>query len=153
MSHSLGDGMAASFSWLGSIHQEVLEQGAGLFFRRLRPPQALHPGAPRLGFEPRRALAAARFGGAPRPRRRRRAADEVEEPLQRVGAIAFAGAKAPGGDYDDAIARHAPAAETLEARAGFRIERRRSIDIEAQLDRRRDLVDVLAAGPRGADKV
>src|SRR5437588_7478501 len=109
------------------------------------PAQALHLPPPRFLPQPPLACALAR------PRRAARwrgwlggAADQVEEALLGVLAVALLGAVALGGDDQDAVAGQAPAGEAREALADRLRQARRAADVEAELDGRGELVDVLA---------
>src|SRR5690606_34304345 len=78
--------------------------------------------------------------------------DEVAQTLARVLAVALLGAEALGGDHQHALRGHPPVAARKQALAHRLRQRWRAGDVEAQLDRRRHLVDVLAAGTRRADE-
>src|SRR5690348_3827162 len=113
----------------------------------MSPAQALHRPSPSL--LPQTALAR----GLARPcrpswRRERLggAADQVEEALQGVLAVALLGAVALGGDDQDAVAGKAATGEALQALAHRLGQAGRAADVEAELNGGGELVDVLAAG-------
>src|SRR5690349_13930142 len=80
----------------------------------------------------------------------RRGDDERREPLARVGAVLRLIAEAIRLDHEHAVGREAPVAARKELRARVIGQRARVRDVEAKLDRARDLVDVLPARTRGA---
>src|SRR3954447_14381312 len=117
------------------------------------PAQTLHLPPPRLLPQPTLACALAR----PRRAARRRgrlggAADQVEEALLGVLAVALLGAVALGGDDQDAVAGQPAAGQLLEALAHGLGQARGAADVEAELDGGGELVDVLAAGAGAADE-
>src|SRR5262245_4670921 len=75
--------------------------------------------------------------------------DQVQKPLAGVRAVPELAAEAPRADDDDAIGRHAAASEPGEPLA-YRVRQRGGVTrVEPQLHRRRHLVDMLPARPRG----
>src|SRR5262249_39112203 len=80
-----------------------------------------------------------------------RRAQQLDKPLDRVRAIALLRAEALRLDHDDAVLGHALAGQALEAnrRIGWQ---RDAAGVEAELRRRRHLVDVLAAGAGRANE-
>jgi hypothetical protein len=92
------------------------------------------------------------FGRAARRRRLRGTADQRHQAVERILAIAFLGAKASGGDDQDAILRQAPAGEARGPLAQFGRQAYGMREIEAQLNRGRHFVHVLPARAGGADK-
>ena len=72
------------------------------------------------------------------------------QPLERVEAVAVLAAVALRGDRDDSVTARPAAGQPDEARAHVFGQGGRARGIEAQLHGGRDLVDVLAAGPRRA---
>src|SRR5215218_2418728 len=115
-------------------------------------PQALDGRAPLLGVQPALARARGRLGGAPRNRRDRCALDQFDETVARVLAVALLGAMALCADDQHAVAGEAAAGEALEPGAHVIGKVGRAAHIETQLNGARELVDVLPAGPRGADE-
>src|SRR6266513_2100862 len=99
--------------------------------------QALGAPQARLVLEAPLARRARGFGGLTRFRGRECAADEVAEPLLRLAAVVLLGAVVARDDEDRALGG--------EARLDGLRERRAAREIEAQLHRGGDLVDVLAA--------
>jgi disulfide bond formation protein DsbB len=106
-----------------------------------------------LGFEaafargPRGARGLARLGLVAR------LADEFEQALEGVGAIAVLHAKALRGDGDHALARSAAAGKCYQPRPYVVGQRRRMRGVEPQLYCGGDLVDVLTAGAGGAHEL
>jgi hypothetical protein len=80
------------------------------------------------------------------------AADQRDQAVERVLAVALLGAEAAGGDHDDAVLGQAAAGEARRPLAHLRRQGRGTGEVEAQLHRGRELVDVLSAGAGGADK-
>src|SRR5712691_390979 len=119
---------------------------------RLDLAQALDRGAAFLAFEAALARAPGRLGRPARDRRHRGALDQLDQPVERVLAVALLGAVALRGDHQHALVGEPPPGEALEPRAHVSRQRRRAAHVEAQLHRGRELVDVLPAGPRGADE-
>lgn len=115
--------------------------------------QALGPRTARLGLKPGLALSAARRGRTAPLGAMRGAANQIDQPFDRIGSVAFAGSEPFGGDNDHAVAIEPSPGQAAETVARVRIDRARCLDIEAQLDRCLDLVDVLSARPAGAKKV
>src|SRR5205823_219048 len=115
--------------------------------------QAFDRAAALFGLEPALARAGTRFGRPARTRRRRSAANQVEQAFARVLAIALLGAMALRADHQHALAREASAGKPLEPRAHVVGKARRAAHVEAKLHRARKLVDVLPARARGADEV
>src|SRR5262245_5972159 len=87
-----------------------------------------------------------------RRRRRGRPADQVEEPLAGVLAVANLGAEAGGGDDEHAVCGQPASREPLQALAHVLWQRLRGAHVEAQLYGGCNLVDVLPAGTRGAQE-
>src|SRR5262245_21452242 len=121
--------------------------------RRLGPAQAFDRRAALFGLEPPLARAGGRFGRPARQRRHRGAANQVEEALARVFAIALLGAVALRVDYQHALAGQPPAGKASEPRAHVVGKARRAAHVEAQLYRARKLVDGLPPRARGADEL
>src|SRR6266700_3137597 len=109
---------------------------AGAAFLRLQPALARRGGWARL------AAHAGSDAGA---------ADELDQARERVLPVARLGAVTLRIDDEHALAREPPAGEPLEPLSNL-LRQIRSRDVEAQLDRGRDLVDVLAARSRGAQE-
>jgi hypothetical protein len=76
--------------------------------------------------------------------------DQIDEPIERILAIARLGAVALRDDDKNAVVGQPRAGEALQALADVVRQRRRVPHIEAKLDCGGKLVDVLAAWPRGA---
>jgi hypothetical protein len=93
-----------------------------------------------------------RLGQPPRDRRRRRSPDQIDQPLERVLAIALLRSVPPGVEDEHALVGHAPAGEALQPLAYGVGQCRRAPHIESELHRRRKLVDVLAAGTGRANE-
>src|SRR5215831_4904596 len=121
--------------------------------RRPRAAQAFDARAALFRFEPALAGAGGRLGRPAWNRRHGGAADQFDETLARVLAVAFLGAMALGVDYDRALAGEPPAGEPLEPRAHVLGKARRAAHVEAKLHRARELVDVLPAGTGRADEM
>src|SRR6185312_9632523 len=85
------------------------------------------------------------FGLAPDRRLHRRLPDQVEQALARLGAVARLVAVLLRHDDDDAVLGQAVAGERHQANGDVIRQRRRASRVEAQLHRRRHLVDVLPA--------
>ena len=79
------------------------------------------------------------------------ARDELGEALERVFTIRFLRSKALRENDDLSALRQSAANDTFEAHAHGGLQLRR-VEIESQLHRGRDLVDVLAAGTGAADE-
>jgi len=79
--------------------------------------------------------------------------DQRGEALARVLAVARLAGEALGEDDDHAVQRRARAGELDQLDRDVVGQARRAARVEAQLDRRRHLVDVLPARPGGADKI
>src|SRR6266480_5961741 len=107
--------------------------------------QALGAPQARLVLEAALARRARGFGGLTRFRGRECAADQVAEQLLRLAAVVLLGAVVARDDEDRALGGEAPPAQGPEARLDGLRERRAAREIEAQLHRGGDLVDVLAA--------
>src|SRR5882724_1006649 len=88
-------------------------------------------------------------GGPSRNGARHGLAQEFDQTLDGIGAIALLGAEALRMNHDHAVLGQALAGEPGEARLGVR-RQRYPAGIEPQLRSSRELVDVLAAGSRGA---
>src|SRR5260370_5576854 len=113
--------------------------------------QPLGAGAAVLGLERARARRGGRSRLAAYAGRDAGAADEHDQPVERVLPVARLGAVTLRIDDEHALARQPAAGEPFEAQPDL-IGQARPGDVEAQLDRGRDLVDVLAARPRGAQE-
>src|SRR5262249_2365310 len=116
-------------------------------------PQALDRGAALLGLQALLARAGGRLGRPARNGRHRGALDQVHETFARVLAVARLGAMAVGVDHEHALAGEPAAGEAFEPRAHVVGKARRAAHVEAQLNRARELVDVLPARARGANEV
>src|SRR6185437_14982760 len=88
-----------------------------------------------------------------RPGRRGRATDEIDELFARLHAVALLGAVALSDDDEHALVGKPSARQMLEPLTHGREQRGRMPDVEAQLHRRRQLVDILAAGAGRADEI
>src|SRR6185312_9122985 len=124
-----------------------------LVLRRPGAAQLLDPRAPGLGLEAPALRTQGRFGLVARPGRLGRATDEIDELLARLLAVALLGAVALGDDDEHALVGETPARQVLEPLTHGREQRGRMTDVETQLRRRRQLVDVLAAGAGRADEI
>lgn len=140
-----------------SQHERAGNRRAGdlsiaLVFAGPRCSQPLDLGAPGLGVQ------SSPFRGKRRPCRPARlwrhggAADQIDKPGEGFGAIALLLAEALRLYNKHAVIVHAPAGEAPQAGKEIWFNRGRAGRIEAQLDRGRQLVDVLPAGPGGADE-
>src|SRR5262249_32940148 len=116
-------------------------------------PQAFDGGAAFLGLQALLARAGGRLGRPARNGRHRGALDQVHETFARVLAVARLGAMAVGVDHEHALAREPAAGEAFEPRAHVVGKARRAAHVEAQLNRARQLVDVLPARAGGASEV
>src|SRR5579863_1616256 len=102
-----------------------------------------------LALEPPLFRCQRRPGRPPRNRARHRLAQQFDQPIDRISAVALLGAEALRVNHDHAVLGHAVAGEPDEAR--LRIRRQRDpARVEAQLRGSGELVDVLAARPGGA---
>src|SRR5690606_10539080 len=95
--------------------------------------------------------------GRPRRLTRRRGrllrlGDEFGKTRACIGAVALLGAETPRTNDEDALAGHASAGEAAQARLHCRSERGGASDVEAQLDRACDLIDILPARPGRLDE-
>lgn len=77
---------------------------------------------------------------------------KVSEPGERIVAVLFLGPEARGCDDNDALLGKPLAGKALGTGTDIAWQRRRMTQIEPQLHGRRNLVDVLPAGARRADK-
>src|SRR4051812_11110555 len=102
--------------------------------------------APCLGVEPPQLGRPAHLGLEPLRRADMGFGEQLRQPCPRILAVGLLAAIAAGGDHDLALAGHPTAGELLQAREDVR-RNPEPIDIDAQLHRGRDLVDVLAARP------
>src|SRR5215471_2929876 len=125
---------------------------ASLLQSRLGLAHTLDGGAMLLRFQPALARGLGRFCLPAHNWYDRRVLDQLDQALERVGAVALLGAMALRGDDQHAVAGEALAGKPLEPRAHPVGQARRAAHVEAQLHRGGELVDVLPAGPRGADK-
>src|SRR5690606_15371238 len=101
-----------------------------------------------LGFQPPLARGTRRPGRHALARRLPAGFDEGGEPLACVLAITLLGAEALGVDDQHALRGHPPVAAGQQPLAHRLGQGRRAGDVEAQLHRGGDLVDVLATGAR-----
>src|SRR5438309_4650285 len=88
----------------------------------------------------------------PSLRARERLAQQRGEPFARILAVLRLRPEPPRVDDDDPFVRHAASGDRAQPFAHGVIQRRRARGVEAQLDGRRDLVDVLSPRPRRADE-
>src|ERR1700761_5194957 len=82
----------------------------------------------------------------------RRLADQLDEPRAHVGAVALLRAVLAAGDHQHAVLGEPRAGERDQPQPHRIGQGRRAHDVETQLYRRRDLVDVLPAGPGRGDE-
>src|SRR6478752_2961087 len=82
----------------------------------------------------------------------RRLADQREQPVPRITAVAFLGAMLLGDDHDDALFGQSLARKTHQPQSDIVRQRGRVARIKAKLHSRRHLVDVLASGAGRAHK-
>src|SRR5262249_53891133 len=101
-----------------------------LAFRRL-PPQVLERGAALLGLKPALARARAGSGGGARGWCHRRPADQLDQALARIGAVALLGAMALRADDEHAVAGQSPAGEPRKPLADIAGEVRCAAQVEA----------------------
>src|SRR5258707_12597567 len=87
----------------------------GLFYAGLSSPQVLEPGSPLLGFQPPLSGGEGRAGLPAFDRPHRSVADQLDEPLQRVGAVALLGAVALRRDDEHAVLSEPPPCKGREA--------------------------------------
>src|SRR5262249_13158295 len=120
--------------------------------RRLRLPELLHAAAQLLPLDALALLCARRLRRDAPLRRHQRRPDKRGEALARFVAVALLRAVAVGADDEHALVGHAPSRAPAQTVARGQRQARRMTHIEAQLDRRRYLVDVLSARPRGTDE-
>src|SRR5215510_281469 len=130
----------------------ILTCAPRLIHLRLGLAQALDTRAALLAFQPSRPRGFCRLGRSPRLRRDRGLADQVDQALQRVVAVALLGAVALRRDDHHAIVGEPAAGQPFEPRAHRVGQRWRVAHVEAQLYGGRDLVDILPARTRGADE-
>src|SRR4051812_8236979 len=123
-----------------------------LFHRRLSRTPALDLRAVLFRIDAAFARGPCRLGGATNCRRRCGFPDQFKQTVARILPVALLRAVALRRDDDDAVAREPPAGQPLEAHRHVIAQRRRAPRVKAQLHRGRKLVDVLAAGPGGADE-
>ena len=114
------------------------------------PAQRLDLAAPPLGLEPPLLRGERRPGRAARLVAMGGALDQRGQPVARVLAVARLAGEALRENDDDAVLRRARARRDGSAARRRRRAGRRAARVEAQLDRRRNLVDVLPAGAGGA---
>src|SRR5260370_25778301 len=100
----------------------------------------LERAATRLLLKAQALCRGARSGWPARDRRRDGAADQRDQPFERVLPIALLRAVALGGDDEDAVARQPPAGQPLRPLAHSFRQRGRMAQVEAKLHRRRHLV-------------
>src|SRR5262249_41235919 len=97
-----------------------------------RPAQRLDAAAPLLVVDATPARRLGGLGGAARHWPHRGRADELGEPLERVGTVALLGAVALRRDHQHAVARQPPPRKPLEPGAHLVGERGRTAHVEAQ---------------------
>src|SRR5262245_27699401 len=114
-------------------------------------PARLDPRSPALLFEAALLRRAGRLRSLPLPGPRGRLTEEPLEPLARRGAVLRLRAVRAAVDEEYAVGAHPSSGEAGESRLDL-LRKGGGRDIEPQLDRRRHLVDVLSAGPGGADE-
>lgn len=112
-----------------------------------RRPDALGARAARLLVQPPLLRRRARSRGNARTHRCRRTLEQPDQCVQRRLAIAFLGAMTLRRDQHDALLRHAPARDAVQSRTHV-VRQTGRCRIEAQLHRRRNLVDVLSTRSR-----
>jgi len=98
------------------------------------------------------ARALTRLGGAAHLRNDTSLADQVEEPLARIIAVAPLSAVAVCLDDENPIGGQALPGQSHQPPTDILRQRRRALHVEAQLHRRGDLVHVLPARPRRTHK-
>lgn len=136
--------------------------GLSLQIRRLRggtaplsPPdrsaQALDLRALALAFEPALLRTVGGLGGAPRARHRRHAVDDCLQARDGIGAVHLLAAVLLGLEHQHALLRDAAVAQREQPFLQVLWQRARA-DVVAQMDRARDLVDVLPARALGTDR-
>lgn len=106
----------------------------------------------RFRFKPAFSRRGGGLGRAARGRRFGGAVDQGDKAVERVLAVALLSTKAAGGDDEDTILGQAPTGKAREPALGIGCQTGDAGEGEAQLHCGRHLVDVLAAGTRGADK-
>jgi hypothetical protein len=114
--------------------------------------QTLEAGAVFFGIDPALARCLWRPGRSPLPRLDCRTADQFDEAVERILTVAPLRAMTLRGDDQNAVAREPGADEPLKPRAHTLLQRWRSPHVEAKLDRGRELVDILPAWTRRANK-
>src|SRR5690606_29969929 len=107
--------------------------------------QTLDRAAVFLAFEPLPLRGLGRAGLAPRDRALGGAADQFDQTLERIGAIAFLRTVLLGDNDDYAFLGETAAGKPLEACANVFRQRRRMGDVEAKAHGGRKLIDVLPA--------
>src|SRR5690606_34078379 len=116
-------------------------------------PQTLDDAAPALVFEAAALRGQRGTGWATRAAGLRCLADQGEQALPSIFPVTLLGPKALGGDDQHPLLGQAPPGEPLEPLPYRLRQARRALDIEAQLNRGRDLIDLLTAGPAGTQEV
>src|ERR1700722_9451838 len=104
-----------------------------------------------FALQPALLRAEGRLGWAARRRPHHRLAQEFEQAIDGVGAVALLGAETLGMNHDHAVLGHTASGEPVEPISGIG-SKPDPAGIEAQLRRGRELVDVLPARPGGADE-
>ena len=109
-------------------------------------PQRLQSPAFGLALQPSLFRGLARLGGFALLAWNRNTLNQLAEPIKRIRSVLLLAPRLLGLDGDHAILRYAMVPQLQEF---FLIKRRQrgGGDVEPQMNRRRDLVDVLAAGP------
>src|SRR5579872_7080427 len=133
-----------------SLECRPAKSGPPLIERRPRLPHVLDATPAFFALDAPFARSFGRLGRAARRRRRGGAANEIDEAVEGIVAVAPLGAMALRDDDEDALAREPRAGEPLEPGPDVARQRWRAAHIETQLHRGRQLVDVLAAWTRGA---
>ena len=103
-----------------------------------------------FGFDAALPRSLGRTGWPAHPRGNRSTADEIEQTLQRILPVAALGAVTLRDDDQKAVARKPGASQPFKPHTHVLRQRRRGADIEAQLNRGCELVDILPARPRRA---
>src|SRR6267143_2127087 len=114
-------------------------------------PESFQARATQLGSDSSFLCASRGVRGHPALRHRRGAPDESVRPLERLGAVHLEAPVLPGLDDDDAGAGDARVAAAQQPLLHF-LGQRGGADVEAQMHRVGDLVDVLAARPLRAHR-
>src|SRR5471032_186532 len=102
-----------------------------------------------LAFEPALFRAQRRLGRTPRGWAHRSLAQQFDQPVDGVGAVALLGAETLRMNHDHAVLSHALAGKAIEPKCGI-FRQHDPACVETQLCRGRELVDVLPAGAGSA---